>query len=465
MIDWIVSIFNDPVLRGPLMTCIFVGGLGGIIGIWLFFQQHSLIGEVLSHATFPGMIGGAIFAAISCSIIFSYDIPFLDASSYEMVCILAGGFFSSYISVLIMHSLIKRKVAYEDSALSFILSSTFGIGLLLISLVQKEYPSLWRKLMAFLMGQAATIPNQYVSLSFYFFISIAIGFYVFRKSILSFLFDRQFTSLYMLMPRLVERAILVAIVATSMLGIRLMGVVLISAILIFPPVIARLLSDTFSTVTILSACIGSLACGLGVIISHSVAGFLQDESGKSLWLPTGPLIVLVMLGLFLAAILFSPRQGLIIRSIRRALFHWRCVRENVLKFFWKACVHSGTERISWKQLYSESPVPFRTLFGKITIYILERGRYIIRNDQGFDVTPKGLAEGRRLVRLHRLWELYLVEYCGMGKDVVHPSAEEMEHIITPDMERELSTLLHDPSFDPHRQPIPSQLEKVLLQEK
>ena len=105
-----------------------------------------------------------------------------------------------------------------------------------------------------------------------------------------------------------------------------------------------------------------------------------------------------------------------------------------------------------------------TFFGRTTLYWLEKGKYILRTDHGVEVTAKGLIEGRKLVRLHRLWELYLVEYCGMGKEAVHPSAEEMEHIISPDMEKELSMLLNDPNIDPHKQPIPTQLEKILLHE-
>jgi manganese/zinc/iron transport system permease protein len=62
--------------------------------------------------------------------------------------------------------------------------------------------------------------------------------------------------------------------------------------------------------------------------------------------------------------------------------------------------------------------------------------------------------GKKIVRLHRLWEVYLVEYFQMAKDRVHPSAEEMEHIITPEVEQQLAHLLRDPKFDPHHQPIP-----------
>ncbi len=58
------------------------------------------------------------------------------------------------------------------------------------------------------------------------------------------------------------------------------------------------------------------------------------------------------------------------------------------------------------------------------------------------------------MRLHRLWEVYLADYLGVGAERVHRNAEEMEHIITPQLERELTMLLKDPKEDPHKQPIP-----------
>jgi len=50
--------------------------------------------------------------------------------------------------------------------------------------------------------------------------------------------------------------------------------------------------------------------------------------------------------------------------------------------------------------------------------------------------------------------VYLADYLGVGAERVHRSAEEMEHIITPELELELTQLLKDPKVDPHRQPIP-----------
>ncbi|NGX53817.1 MAG: hypothetical protein K1000chlam4_00537, partial [Chlamydiae bacterium] len=58
------------------------------------------------------------------------------------------------------------------------------------------------------------------------------------------------------------------------------------------------------------------------------------------------------------------------------------------------------------------------------------------------------------VRLHRLWEVYLVNYIGVGSERVHKNAEEIEHILSPELEKKLTRLLDNPERDPHNQPIP-----------
>ncbi len=451
----IISCFIfDPVLRGPLFTCVFMGLSGGLLGIWLFFQRQLLIGEVLSHSIFPGMIVGAI--------IFSM-IGAISTSEYsqEMCFIVLGGIISAYLAIFFMRFIIKRKLATEDSALSFTLSTTFGVGLLAISILQTEYPTLWRKLMGLLMGQAATIPNHFISISGWFFCVIFIIFLLFRRSFFSYLFDKQFATIHKLISPRIEQMVIIAIIIASILGVRLMGVALLSAIFTFPPVIARFFSDKAATVTVFSTLFSGFACAAGVFLSHTLSSHIQSDIGKPLWLPTGPLVVILMSLCFLIALFFSPKHGLVMQFIRRLFFHWRCAQENILKFFWKACAREDSQFISWDDIKLHSPLSYNTFSGYLHYYILVLRGYIKKDDRGVLVTAKSLIEGRKLVRLHRLWELYLVEYCGMDRSTVHPSAEEMEHILTPEMEEELMLLLHDPNIDPHQQPIPVQVEKIL----
>jgi len=60
----------------------------------------------------------------------------------------------------------------------------------------------------------------------------------------------------------------------------------------------------------------------------------------------------------------------------------------------------------------------------------------------------------RVVRLHRLWELYLTKYMQMPAHKVHENAEMIEHVLTPEMEKELEIQLGYPELDPHQSIIP-----------
>ncbi|MCB1083670.1 MAG: hypothetical protein KDK61_05130 [Simkania sp.] len=92
---------------------------------------------------------------------------------------------------------------------------------------------------------------------------------------------------------------------------------------------------------------------------------------------------------------------------------------------------------------------------KRVLFSLKREGWIDTVSKGkILLTPDGVKPAQRLVRLHRLWELYLVSCLKVDEERVHHSAEEMEHILTPSLEESLSELLNHPKKDPHQKPIP-----------
>jgi manganese/zinc/iron transport system permease protein len=437
--------FFDPVIRGPLFACSLMGMLGAVIGVLVVFRRQSLVGEALSHACYPGMIVGAIVA--QC--LFEITSP----TGATLLAFL-GATVSSASSALAVHWLVGRRYASSDAALSFILAASFSTGLLLISALQPVYPSLWRSLQSLLIGQAATMQDRYVLLSFCLSTMVLTLVVICRRSIKVSLFDPDFAKLTCLTNTVLEWLFLSALVLTIIVSIRSMGVVLLSAMLIFPTICARLVSSKFEQVLVIAAIIGG-ACGFGgVLLSYECAMIFRALSGRSLWLPTGPLIVLLLAACFCAVFLFSPSEGLFMRLWRRRRFSRRCNIENILKALWKECSVSHTWTFGKDQLVEIASLPKGTI--QTILKTLQKKELIEALPNGmFEITPQGIATGKKLVRLHRLWELYLVEYCGMAKERVHPSAEEMEHILTPDVERALLVALKNPLFDPHRQPIPT----------
>ena len=79
---------------------------------------------------------------------------------------------------------------------------------------------------------------------------------------------------------------------------------------------------------------------------------------------------------------------------------------------------------------------------------------VVRQDNGYQLNTSGEEEGKRIVRIHRLWEMYLTEKMNIAADHVHDDAEAIEHIITPEMEEKLARLLDFPDKDPHNKTIP-----------
>jgi len=143
--------------------------------------------------------------------------------------------------------------------------------------------------------------------------------------------------------------------------------------------------------------------------------------------------------------------GLINRFIRVARFKDQCNIENLLKSLWKK--GKGAE-------FSAKEIPFvqngRQFLLKVLLRRMSFQGWVEKTGNHYRLTPDGWRRASRIVRLHRLWEVYLVDYLGQTVEKVHRNADEMEHIITPELEKELTVLLRDPKKDPHHQPIPDE---------
>ncbi|MFO7894156.1 MAG: metal-dependent transcriptional regulator [Longimicrobiales bacterium] len=82
--------------------------------------------------------------------------------------------------------------------------------------------------------------------------------------------------------------------------------------------------------------------------------------------------------------------------------------------------------------------------------LVEHQRY-----QGARLTPRGRREAIRIIRRHRVLELFLVEVLGYTWDQVHVEAEQLEHAASDSLIDRMAAILGDPEADPHGHPIPS----------
>lgn len=83
--------------------------------------------------------------------------------------------------------------------------------------------------------------------------------------------------------------------------------------------------------------------------------------------------------------------------------------------------------------------------------------YIIyEKSYGIRLTSEGLKNALSIIRRHRIWETFLVNELGFGWDEVHDIAEELEHVKNDKLINKLSTILGNPVYDPHGDPIPDE---------
>jgi manganese/zinc/iron transport system permease protein len=420
--------FTDPILRAPTLGCILMCMSASLMGVVLFFQRRLMVSESISHAAYPGGVAGVI--------VLSFFGP--EWEEYSFLAVFIGALFSSWLGLKAISWLERTWKAKSDAALTFVLSLFFGFGVLLASWLQASQPMWIGQTQVLLFGQAATLTDIHVVIyGVLTVIAVSLLATLFRP-IQAVLFDRAFSKSVGIRTRTIERLLFWLLLFSIVAGIRSVGVILMSGMLIAPAIAARQFSNRLKTVFFLAAMFGAMSGWLGNVLSVEIA-----LRYPSIHLPTGPVIVLVGTAFALFGMLFSPKRGVVFRIFRVGAFRLRCLEENILKEIWKK---GSVTRSELKRSFS-----FSLYFVLLRLvwqgWVKEEGGLLL-------LTKDGLTRAASIVRLHRLWELYLTQQLGIEAQRVHRNAEEMEHILTPELEERLTRLLSDPKHDPHHQPIP-----------
>jgi manganese/zinc/iron transport system permease protein len=438
--------FTDAVLRAPTIGCMLMCMTAALVGVIVFLKKRSLLGESLSHAAYPGVIMGVIFAG-ALDINESKELPIA-------LFVMGGAFVSAFFGLWAIDFLQKHMGVRSDSALCFVLAAFFGIGLTLASQVQFAYSSLYRQVQVYLYGQAATMTDVHIAIyGALAFVTMSI-IILFHKEIQGIAFDSEYIRSIGINKRIVDTTVFFLTVLAVVVGIRSVGVVLMSAMLIAPAAAARQYSNHLNRIFALAAIFGIMSGFFGNYLSVEISNWLSLKyPNERLTLPTGPMIVVVASFICLFSLMFAPNRGLLLRLGRIMLFRYRCMCENMLKAIWR----EGPNKImTFDEIVKHQSASLFYLH--YILFSLVNQGWVEKVNGGYHLTQEGIQWAARIVRLHRLWEVYLVDYLGVGAERVHRSAEEMEHILNPELEAELTLLLKDPRHDPHQQPIP-QLEK------
>lgn len=418
--------FSDPNVRYVAFGSILLTASSALVGSFTFLNKKSLVGDAIAHAVLPGICLG-----------------FILAGNKNPIALILGAFITGWLSLVLIEFITTKTRIKEDSAIGLVLSVFFGIGILMLTVIQKSGNAAQSGLDHFLFGKAAAlVGSDLLAFTIVAIILLLIVYALFKEfSLLAF--DKEYALSIGLPVRKIELVLNSLIVLAVVIGIQAVGVVLMAAILITPAAAARYWTNNIKVMFLLASLFGAISGLSGAFISYTAPS-----------MPTGPWIVIIISTIAFFSFFFAPGRGIVSRLIRQRKIRTTIHDENVLKILYQL----GEENKNYFIHRNVDEIIRRRKFNKSTLIKilnrLSRQGYLDQTGRLWCLTEAGKNRAQRVVKIHRLWELYLTTYMHIAPDHVHEDAETIEHLLTPELEQQLEEQLGYPKVDPHKSEIP-----------
>jgi len=249
-----LEILQIPFMQRALISGIVLAALLSILGVFVVLRRMSFFSEGIAHASLAGVALGII-----------------TSTSPLLIALISAIFFA----VLIFFLEDKYKLT-SDTAIGIIFTSGMALGVLLISISPNYQP----ELMSFLFGNilAITWTEIYLVIIFSFLI-LAFVFKYLKQLIISSL-DKEIAYTSGIKVKRLQLAVYIFLSIAVVLGSKILGIILISALLIMPVAISKLFSKSFKSLMIKSVIFSEIIVIGGIFMSYYID------------IPTGPTIVL-----------------------------------------------------------------------------------------------------------------------------------------------------------------------------
>ncbi|MBP1934943.1 metal ABC transporter permease [Ammoniphilus resinae] len=285
--SFIDAVFQYGFLQKALLTSTMVGILCGVIGCFIILRGMALMGDAISHAVLPGV-------AISYALGINF---FLGAVLTGVLTAIGIGFVSQ-------NSRIKN-----DISIGIMFTAAFALGIVLITFMKSS-----TDLYHILFGNVLAVrpSDMWITLGIGMFILSTI--YLFYKELLISSFDSTMSAAYGLPIKWIHYFLMTLLTMVTVASLQTVGIVLVVAMLITPAATAYLLTERLWIMLYLAAGFGVISSVIGLYFSFTYN------------LPSGATIVLVSTFLFIVTFAFSPKHGLLWRTLKskrkkKALVH------------------------------------------------------------------------------------------------------------------------------------------------
>lgn len=418
--------FSDPNVRYVVVGNVLLSASAAMVGAFILLQKKALVGDAVSHAVLPGICAAFLFSG-----------------SKNTAFMLVGAFVTGWLALVAIDYITAKSKIKKDAAIGLVLSVFFGAGMVMMTYIQQSGNAAQSGLDHFIFGKAATL----IGLDLIIFsilaavLLIVVG--LFFKAFALVAFDRPYAQALGYPVRKLDLLLTSLTVLAVVTGITAVGVVLMAAMLITPAAAARYWTDNIRRMVGIAVAFGMFAGLAGAYISYTAPS-----------MPTGPWMVVVSSAIAFFSFFFAPRKGIVPKLYTQRRNQRVIAEENTLKIFYHLGERTGhfNGMRHFNELTGAREVDKPLL--EATLKRLVAQKLLISQGDQWGLTDGGWRKATRVVRLHRLWELYLTSYMNIAADHVHDDAETIEHILTPELERELEAQLGYPDKDPHDTEIP-----------
>ncbi|MCI0393777.1 MAG: metal ABC transporter permease [Chloroflexi bacterium] len=274
--DFLWVPFQFEFFRNGTIAAVLVGGLCGLIGVYIVLRGMSYIGHGLSHAVF----GGAVLAFV------------IQWNFY-----LGAGLWG-FIAALLINQTVRRTRINADAAIGVVTTASFAVGVALISRYRRFTQSFDAALFGNILGVTAADVAVIAGVT----ALVALIVFVLYKQLLFTTFDAEVAQVYGISTGWVETWFALALAAAIIASIQILGVTMIAAALVVPAITARLLTDSFHRMIVLSTGLGALTGFAGMYLS-----FYVDVS-------SGATIVLLQAFLFCLTLALRHSSGRLLHT-------------------------------------------------------------------------------------------------------------------------------------------------------
>ncbi|HMQ49290.1 MAG TPA: iron chelate uptake ABC transporter family permease subunit [Saprospiraceae bacterium] len=413
--SWLEILQEEWAIRA-LIASSMVGLMCGALGCFIVLRNMSLIGDALAHAILPGVVFAFVFFGYS-------TIGFFFGA-------VAAGLLTAIGITWIQHQVGTK----NDAAIGIVFTAMFSIGVMGISYISRN-EGVHLDLKDFLFGNVLGVSDQDLILTAVVCIYVFLSIIAFYRYLFVSTFQAVIAQTMGISVKMIHYFLMLLLSFAVVASLQTVGVILVVAMLITPASTALLLTDRLDWAVFYAALIGLFSALFGLVFA------IELETTP------GPAMAVVATLIYLAAVFFAPKKGLLFKQIRLNKVKRRILLEDILKQAYRL---QEKGMLNVDRLLQQ--IPLRDWQLNRHLRILRRHGWV--EPTRLYLTASGIEASQRLVRAHRLWETYLAGKVGLNAEQIHDEAERLEHHLTDDILDEVDKVLGYPTKDPHGSPIP-----------